>query len=329
MRLGIIGAGSMVEEFLEQSPQVAGLEVVAMLARPRSLDRARALAERTGVPLVTTDVEEVYAAGIDTVYVAVPNVAHVTYARQALERGLHVIVEKPMTSTVEEAEDLARLAAERGLFLFEAITTVHLATYARLREWLPRIGEVTLVQSQYSQRSRRFPAFRDGEVLPAFDPAQSGGALMDLGLYNLHYVLGLFGEPEQAVYTPNVERGIDTSGVLVLRYPTFVATCIAAKDSAGVQGGVIQGTDGVLRTSLSPNLVGAVTLELADGTVETFDDGGAARRLATEIEAFVRVVDSGDHATADAWLAASVSVSRVQTAARRAAGIVFPADATA
>jgi predicted dehydrogenase len=150
---------------------------------------------------------------------------------------------------------------------------------------------------------------------------------MDLGLYNLHYVLGLFGEPASAVYTANVQRGIDTSGVLVLRYPTFVATCTAAKDSAGVQGGVIQGTDGVLRTSLSPNLVGAVTLELADGTVETFDDGGAERRLATELEAFVRVVDSGDHATAAAWLAASVSVSRVQTAARRGAGIVFPADA--
>ncbi|WP_263119471.1 Gfo/Idh/MocA family oxidoreductase [Cellulomonas sp. RIT-PI-Y] len=327
MRLGIVGAGAMVAEFLEHAaPRIEGLEVVGLLARPRSLENARELAARTGVGLVTDSVDELFGSGIDTVYVAVPNVAHVVYARDALERGLHVIVEKPMTSTVAEAEELAALAAERGLFLFEAITTVHLGTYGKVREWLPRVGDVKLVQSQYSQYSRRYDAFRSGEVLPAFDPAQSGGALMDLGLYNLHFVLGLFGEPESAVYTPNVERGIDTSGVLVLRYPTFVATCTAAKDSAGPQGGLIQGTAGRITTALSPNLVGEVRLELNDGTVETFDDGGAADRLAIEFRAFGSVIADDDRLTGAAWLADSLAVSRVQTAARLAAGIRFPAD---
>lgn len=327
MRLGIVGAGAMVAEFLEHAaPRVPGLEVVGLLARTRSVEPARALAARTGVPLVTDSLDELCAEGIDTVYVAVPNAAHVEHARAALERGLHVIVEKPMTSTVEEAQELAQLARSRGLFLFEAVTTLHLAAFAQVRAWLPRIGDVKLVQSQYSQYSRRYDAFRAGEVLPAFDPAQSGGALMDLGLYNLHFVLGLFGEPESSVYTANVERGIDTSGVLVLRYPGFVATCTAAKDSAGPQGGLIQGTGGRITTSLSPNLVGAVRLELADGTVETVDDGLAGDRLVTEFGAFVRAVAQDDRASAAAWLESSLAVSRVQTAARRAAGVRFPAD---
>lgn len=327
MRLGVIGAGAMVAEFLERAAaRIDGLEVVGLLARTKSLAGARELADRTGVPVVTDDLDELCAAGIDTVYIAVPNVAHVAYARDALRRDLHVIVEKPMTSTVAEAEELAALAQESGRFLFEAITTVHLGNYAKVREWLPRIGDVKLVQSQYSQYSRRYDAFRSGEVLPAFDPAQAGGALMDLGLYNLHYVLGLFGSPESFDYSPNIERGIDTSGVLVLRYPGFVATCTAAKDSAGPQGGIIQGTDGRISTALSPNLVGPVTLELNDGTVETFDDGGAPDRLVTEFQEFIRVIEADDRATAARWLADSVAVSRVQTAARLAAGVRFPAD---
>lgn len=328
MKLGIVGAGSMVEEFLvHAAPRVEGLEVVGLLARPSSVERARALADRTGVPLVTDDMAELCASGIDTVYVAVPNLLHHAFAKDALERGMHVVVEKPMTSTTEEAEELRDLAAERGLLLLEAITTVHLAAYAQVRAWLPRVGDVKLVQSQYSQYSRRYDAFRDGRTPPAFDPAQAGGALMDLGLYNLHFVMGLFGDPLSADYFPNVERGIDTSGVLVLRYPTFVATCTAAKDSAGPRGGLVQGTLGTIRTAGSPNLVGAVTLELLDGTVETLDDDAEpGDRLVTEFQAFVRVVDARDVATASAWLDRSIAVSRVQNRARRAAGITFPSD---
>ncbi len=331
MKLGIVGAGTMVEELLvHAAPRVEGLEVVGLLARPSSLDRARALADRTGVPVVTDSMDELCAAGIDTVYVAVPNLLHHAFAIDALNHGMHVVVEKPMTSTVEEAEELRALAAARGLLLIEAITTVHLPAYAQVRTWLSRIGDVKLVQSQYSQYSRRYDAFRAGATPPAFDPEQAGGALMDLGLYTLHFVLGLFGEPTSADYSPNVERGIDTSGVLVLRYPTFVATCTAAKDSSGPRGSLIQGTGGTIRTSQSPNLVGSVTLELLDGTVETFDDhAGPGDRLVTEFDAFVRAVATSDRDTASRWLAGSVAVSRVQTRARRAAGIRFPTDTSA
>jgi predicted dehydrogenase len=324
VRLGVVGAGAMVAEFLAAAPRVPGLEVVGLLARRP--EAARELGARHGVPLVTGSFDALCAAGIDTVYVAVPNAAHVGYARRALERGLHVIVEKPMTSTVEEAEELQRLAAGRDLFLVEAVTTVHLDAFAAVRDWLPRIGDVTAVASAYHQRSRRYDAFLAGEVPPAFDPAQAGGALMDLGLYNLHLVLGLFGPPVSATYEAVVERGIDTSGVLVLHYPAFDATCTAAKDRAGEQGAVIEGSLGRITTSLSPNLIGSVRLELADGTVEVVDDGLAGDRLVTEFRAFVTAVATGDRGRADAWLAASLAVSRVQTAARRSVGVRFPAD---
>ena len=49
---------------------------------------------------------------------------------------------------------------------------------------------------------------------------------MDLSLYNLHYVMGLFGKLVEAKYYSNIEKNIDTSGLLVLKYPSFIACCV-------------------------------------------------------------------------------------------------------
>ncbi len=51
---------------------------------------------------------------------------------------------------------------------------------------------------------------------------------MDLNVYNISYIVGLFGEPNQAKYTANMERGIDTSGILTMDYNSFRAVCMAA-----------------------------------------------------------------------------------------------------
>ena len=141
-------------------------------------------------------------------YIAVPNILHVKYTRAALEAGRHVIVEKPMAPTAAQAEELAELARSKKLFLFEAVTTQYQDNYAKLREMLPKVGAVTMVQCNFSQYSSRYDAFCAGDVQPAFDPACAGGALMDLGVYNVSYIVGLFGEPNQAKYTANMELSL-------------------------------------------------------------------------------------------------------------------------
>ena len=118
---------------------------------------------------------------------------------------------------------------------------------------------------------------------------------MDLGLYNLHYILGLFGRPQEYHYYPNMERGIDTSGILTLKYPSFQALSIAAKDCKGSYGGLIQGTKGCIRSEYPPNLVGKITLELNDGTVEEYDDGMSMERLIPEFTAFQNAIEKQDH----------------------------------
>ena len=135
-----------------------------------------------------------------------------------------------MAPTAAQTEELVELARHKKVFLFEAVTTQYLENYAKIRELLPRVGTVKLVQCNFSQYSSRYDAFCEGRVASSFDPACAGGALMDLGVYNVSYIVGLFGEPNQVHYIANIERGIDTSGILTMEYSGFKAVSMAAKD---------------------------------------------------------------------------------------------------
>ena len=326
MKLGIVGSGLIVQEFLPKLVKLDGVEVVGIQGTPKSKAQVEELCAANGVKNAVASFEELTALDIDTVYIAVPNFLHFMYCKQALEAGMNVIVEKPITSNLTEAAELKQLAEQKKLFLFEAVTTVYFDSFQKIREWIGRIGTVKMVHCNYSQYSRRYDAFRAGEILPAFDPAKSGGALMDLNLYNLHFVMGLFGKPEDAVYYANIERNIDTSGTLVLRYPGFVATCSAAKDCSAPYSFVIEGTDGYITTQYPPNLIGEVTLHLNDKTEETYDDGMAMDRLVPEFRFFIDCVNRKDMDACVERLNESVAVSEVQTKARLASGIVFAAD---
>ena len=325
MKLGIVGSGKIVQEFLPWLASCRAFEVAALCSTQRSADKAAALCAQYGVPLHVTDYGQLLAA-VDVVYIALPNLLHTSYAKAALEAGRHVIVEKPLAPCASEAAALAALAHRNGCFLFEAVTTQYLENYRKLRQLLPRVGQVKLVQCNFSQYSSRYDGFCAGQTAPVFDPQQAGGALMDLGVYNVSYIVGLFGEPQQVHYAANLERGIDTSGILTMDYRSFKAVSIAAKDCAAPPRYVIQGTRGYLLQKSTANFCGPVTLHLNDGREEHFSLNGKRPRCAAEFEVIAHAIATGDQELCSGMLETSLAVSRVLTAARQTAGIKFPCD---
>ena len=326
MKLGIIGSGMIVQEFLPSLIKLEGLEIVGIQGTKASLDKVEEICSKYEIPKFTDDFEELCKFEIDTVYIAVPNFLHFEFCKKALEKGLNVIVEKPITTNYREAKELAKLAKEKKLFLFEAITTLYMENYKKIKEWIAEIGDVKLVQSQYSQYSSRYDAFKNGEILPVFDPQKAGGALMDLGLYNLHYVLGLFGRPEDVKYYANIEKNIDTSGVLMMQYENFNAMCVCAKDSEGERIGIIQGSEGKIVSGDAPGLVGKVTLKLYNGKTESFDDGFSKDRVVPEFTAFIQAINENNLEFCYKQLEKTLLVSEIQTKARIESGIKFPQD---
>lgn len=244
MKLGVIGTGVITKSMLTEYKRCDQFEIYAICSRKE--ETGRAMAEAFSIPKVYTNLEDMLAdPEVEIVYVATPNIIHFRQAKAALLAGKHVICEKPFTPTLAEAKELVDLAKEKHLLLYEAITTAHHPGYAVIKDLLPKIGEKKIVMASFCQFSSRYPALLKGQVAPVLDPAFKGGALMDINLYNVHFLVGLFGKPEKIHYFPNIHsNGVDTSGLLVLQYPGFVCQCVGAKDCACDNGIQIVGEDG-------------------------------------------------------------------------------------
>ena len=101
MKVGILGTGKIVQEFLPWLVEHAPFTVQALCSTPRSAEKAQELCRQYGVPQHTTNYLELLQ-WVDVVYLAVPNLQHTRYAKVALEAGKHVIVEKPMACTAAQ-----------------------------------------------------------------------------------------------------------------------------------------------------------------------------------------------------------------------------------
>ena len=156
MKLGIVGTGFIVQEVISHFSSWR-IIVNALCSTQRSFEQAKEITRLHNIKSVYSDLGEMLLnADIDTVYIATPNSLHFIQTKQALLAGKNVITEKPFTSNVKEAKELAAIAHERRLLLFEAVSTLHLASYHKIKEWIPRIGTVKLVTMNFSQYSRRY-----------------------------------------------------------------------------------------------------------------------------------------------------------------------------
>lgn len=317
MRLGTIGTGTIVRKILEGVAETDGLTCGAVYSRKQGTGAA--LAGEFGVGTVYTDLERFLSdPALDVIYIASPNSLHAEQARMALEHGKHVLLEKPFTPTLREARGLFALAEKKGCLLFETIAPQSLPNYKILRELLPKIGRVKIVQCGYSQYSSRYDALLAGRVTNAFDPAFAGGALMDINLYNISLVVSLFGKPDGTVYFANRhENGVDVSGVAVLRYPGFVCTCEGAKDTWGVNAVQIQGEEGFLYIKDGANWLSEVTLETKGGRRERFNRQEEERHWHYEVKELAAFLESNDRAAYERRKALTLGVVEVLENARR------------
>ena len=316
MKLAILGTGKIVDEVLPVLKEINGIELSAILSTPRSLEKAQKLAEIYGISQASSDYDSILAnPDVDTIYVALPNHLHYDYAKKALQAGKHVICEKPFTLTLAEFEDLVAIAEQRQLFLLEAITNQYLGNFSYVKENLPKLGDIKIVECNYSQYSSRYDAFKRGEIAPAFDPEKGGGALRDLNIYNIHLVVGLFGKPEMVHYLANMERGVDTSGMLVMDYGHFKCVCIGAKDCSADIRSTIQGNKGSV-TILGPtNTMPEVNLSLNGQSMQLVNQNSLNHRMHDEFVAFQNIISNREYNNQKAALEHSRAVIEVLDAA--------------
>lgn len=325
IRLGTIGSGVIVHSVLGNVLKTPGICLTAVYSR--SQEKGDALAAEFGAKKVYTDMDA-FLADEDTnfVYIATPNLLHYPQAKKALLAGKNVILEKPFCTTADHARELVALAREKGLFLIDAVPTAFLPNLEVLKEALPKIGKVKLVQANYSQYSSRYDLLLKGEMPNIFNPEFAGGCLMDINFYNLYLNIALFGKPLDAMYYPNIYPGAaDTSGIVVMNYEGFVSESTGAKDTWGVNFFQIEGETGYIYVAGGSNGLAEVRV-VTKTSDETINRQSDPDRWFYEVQNLTALVLADDYAAIEARQDVMLNVMEVLETVRRNAGICFPGD---
>ncbi|MGW7301018.1 Gfo/Idh/MocA family protein [Streptomyces sp. NPDC054829] len=241
VRWGILATGGIAATFAADLVDLPDAELVAVASRSQA--SADAFAERFGIGRAYGDWDSLAAdEDIDVVYVATPHSAHRAAAGLCLEAGRNVLCEKPFTLNLREAEELVALARDRGRFLMEAMWMYCNPMVRRLKALVDdgAIGEVRSVSADFGIAGP-FPASHRLR-----DPAQGGGALLDLGVYPVSFAQLLLGEPSDITARAALsEEGVDLqtgavlsweSGALASVHCSIVGGTATAASVTGSQG---------------------------------------------------------------------------------------------
>src|SRR5437879_1425102 len=233
LNVGLVGFGFAGQVF--HAPvirAVAGLRLAAIVQR------------RGGIDFVHS-VEDLLTRDIDLVVIATPNTSHYPIAKQCLLAGLHVVIDKPHTTTVAESEELVRLAAQQHRVLSVYHNRRYVGDFVTLRELLSEgvLGRVVQFESHFDRfRPERKPAAWREQPLPG------SGLWFDLGPHLLDQALVLFGIPQAISADIRIERegaAVDDAFDVTLHYPKMRAL-LRATMLAAFPGGmfVVHGTKG-------------------------------------------------------------------------------------
>lgn len=246
IKLGTVGTSAITDKFLAGVALTGKFEHTSVYSRNEQTGKA--FAEKHGAKFVFCDLEKMAKSGIEAVYIASPNVFHAEQSRVFLENGVHVICEKPITTSFKEYEKLKTLADKNGLIYMEAIIPRHTAGYAAVKNALAEIGDITVARIDYCQRSSRLDAFLSGEKINIFDMSLHAGTLMDLGVYCVYAAVDLLGMPEKITATASLlSNGADGAGSAIFSYEKFPAVLSYGKTGQSAIGSEIVGEKGTLK----------------------------------------------------------------------------------
>lgn len=218
MKWGILATGNIASKFASTVNQMEEQQTLEACAS-RRLEKAQEFADRFSIAKAYDSYEAmVQDPEVEAVYVATPNNMHYDNCRMCLEAGKHVLCEKPFTTNCKEAEQLFALAEEKGLFIMEAFWIRFLPALLKLQQLLKEgeIGDVLWARSEFGFVATG--ARKDRK----FDSSLAGGALLDIGIYNLGFIRMVMGDEQPEEFTSQYhinEYGTDDFSTIQLNYP--------------------------------------------------------------------------------------------------------------
>ena len=223
-----IGAGTLANTVAKAILPSGRHRIAAVYTR--RAQKCREFAGKYGAAAYDSAGAAIGAPDVDGVYIVTPHTSHYEYAKLALSTGRPVLCEKPITVTAREAAELFALAAEKGVYLAEAMWTWFSPIAWKVKQWYDagELGALHRAEARYHIDSRRYAA-------RCTDPNLAGGALLDVGIYPITYLYRLFGKPSEVRCTGRLEGGIDLGEDVIMSYPNG-PTCTASISMCDFKG---------------------------------------------------------------------------------------------
>ncbi|NUO02710.1 MAG: Gfo/Idh/MocA family oxidoreductase [Saprospiraceae bacterium] len=255
VKVAILGAGFISDIHLESYHRfVPEAEVVAVYTRDKA--KAEAFAKKYGIPQWYDDLDAIIEqSGCDVVDICLPNFLHASATLKAANAGKHIIIEKPLAVTLEEADQMVAACKAAGVKLMYAEELCFAPKYERARSLVKEgaVGEIYLLKQSEKHSGPHSDWFYDINQA-------GGGVLMDMGCHGIAWFRWMLGNnPVKSVYASmatvlhkNRTKGEDNS-VLILEFENGVTGVV--ENSWAKHGGMddrseIHGTEGVIYADL-------------------------------------------------------------------------------
>ncbi len=323
IRWGIIGPGRIASSVVQDFPHVPGATAVAVASR--SMDRAQSFADEYGLDRAYGSYPEIMADDqLDALYIATPHPQHHALAVAALNAGKAVLVEKTFAATVAGATEMIETARRNRVFAMEAMWTRFQPAIVQARELIldGAIGEVRQVQADLGVDRPYDPTDR------LFDPAQGGGAMLDLGVYVVSFAQHFLGTPDRVHVSGSLApTSVDAEAGLLLAYDDGRAASLLMSLRGATPGAArIHGTRGWIEVPPRFHHPKRIVLHRSGSEPETFDrppnGGGYSHELAEVTEG----VRAGRTESAIMPLDDTLAVQRILNEACEALGVFHTED---
>ncbi|WDF64587.1 Gfo/Idh/MocA family protein [Flavobacterium sp. KACC 22763] len=240
IKWGIVGLGNIASQFASDLLLVENAELTAVASR--DLAKAEEFGGKFNASRIYNSYDLLFEdSEVEVVYIATPHNSHAELSIKALESGKHVLCEKPMSLSYQDAQRMIEASKKNNVFFMEAFWTRFIPS---LQDVLQKIGNGIIGDINYIKADF---AFHGSEIenKRLFDKELGGGALFDIGVYPLFLSYILLGKPKEITAKAIKHKNdIDLQTSMILQYETAQSVLHASIVSESDMKAIISGTKG-------------------------------------------------------------------------------------
>jgi predicted dehydrogenase len=240
IKWGIVGLGNIASQFASDLLLIDDAELTAVASR--DISKAELFAEKFGALRMYNSYDLLFEdSEVEIIYIATPHNSHAALCIKALENGKHVICEKPMSLSYNDAERMIEASKKNDRFFMEAFWTRFIPSIQEILQKVNNgiIGDVNYIKADF--------AFHGSETenKRLFDKELGGGALFDIGVYPLFLSYILLGNPKEIIAKAiKHKKDIDLQTSMLLQYESAQSVLHASIVSESDMKASISGSKG-------------------------------------------------------------------------------------